>query len=151
MPPSYEEYVCGANDGDGVRSAPIGAAVTQAEPSDSGAVNMERRRKHWAMFMAGNLISAAVVISEIAQLDICFDEAVEDVDVDGISSAEQEEEIAEDASLTNGLMMFTLIFGLWVEVFSATALSLIYRSPLDIKSVHKIPSCLLYTSPSPRD
>ena len=140
MPPSYEEYVCGANDGDGVRSAPIGAAVTQAEPSDSGAVNMERRLKHWAMFMAGNLISAAVVISEIAQLDICFDEAVEDVDVDGISSAEQEEEIAEDASLTNGLMMFTLIFGLWVEVFSATALSLIYRSPLDIKSVHKIPS-----------
>lgn len=37
-------------------------------------------------------------------------------------------------------MMFTLVFGLWVDVLSAFSLSLIYRSPLDIKSVHKIPS-----------
>ena len=140
VPPSYEEYIGGADDGDGVPSAHIGAAVTQAEPSDSGVVRVERRRKHWAMFVAGNLISAGVLISEITQLDICFDGFVDDVDDDGISSAEREEEIASDASITNGIMMFTLIFGLWVEVFSATTLSLIYRSPLVIKSVHKIPS-----------
>lgn len=140
VPPSYHEYVGGGDTRNGVPSAPVGAAVAQAEPGGNSVVKVEKRRKKWAMFVAGNLISAAVVISEIAQHDICFDETIGDIDDDAISSAEREEEVDRQASITNGVMIFTLIFGLWVEVFSATTLSLIYRSPLDIKSVHKIPS-----------
>lgn len=139
-PTNDEEYVGGYDDGNGGPSAPTGAAVTQGGTSDNGVVKVETRRKKWAMFVAGNLISAAVVISEIAGLDICFDEAGFGKDDDVTSSAELEAERDREAELTNGVMMFTLIFGLWVEVFSASILSLKYRSPLDIKSVHKIPS-----------
>lgn len=143
VPPTNDvEYVGGyvhdaGNDGP---SAPTGAAVTQGGTNDNGVVKVETRRKKWAMFVVGNLISAAVVISEIAELDICFDESLIGMDDDAITSAELEAGIDREAELTNGVMMFTLIFGLWVEVFSAIILSLKYRSPLDIKSVHKIPS-----------
>lgn len=81
------------------------------------------------MFVAGNLISIAVVVSEIASLDVCFDENLEDDD----------DTPEENAESTYSWMMFLLVLGLWIDVFSAVTLSVIYRSPLDIKSAHKIP------------
>lgn len=44
------------------------------------------------------------------------------------------------AETTYHWILFSLIFGLWADVTSAVILSVIYRSPLDIKSVHKIPA-----------
>lgn len=137
VPPSSVEYVGGHDDG--VRTAPVAGTSAQVNPADSGVVKAERRRRKWAMFVLGNLISASVVISELAELNVCFAEYVGNVDDDDLTSGEIEDRKNYEASVTNGVMMFTLIFGLWVDVFSALTLSLIYRSPLDIKSVHKIP------------
>lgn len=97
--------------------------------ASSAVVQTESRKRKWAMFLVGNLISVAVVVSEIAELSVCFDENLSD----------DEDTPQENASSTYGWMMFSLILGLWVDVFSAVALSVIYRSPLDIKSAHKIP------------
>lgn len=93
-------------------------------------VEREKRKRKWVMFLLGNLISIAVVVSEIAQADVCFSENLDDDD----NTPE------ENAENTYFYTMFSLILGLWVDVFSAVILSVIYRSPLDIKSVHKIPS-----------
>ena len=84
------------------------------------------------------MISAAVVISEISKLDVCFDEDLEDSNPDADSET-QAEAVEKSASSVYALMVMTLIFGLWVDVFSAFALSAIYKMPLDIKSVHKVP------------
>lgn len=81
------------------------------------------------MFLVGNLISIAVVVSEISELSVCFDENLDDDD----------DTPEENAQNTYEWTMFILILGLWVDVFSAVTLSAIYHSPLDIKSAHKIP------------
>ncbi len=81
------------------------------------------------MFVAGNLISIAVVVSEIVELNVCFDENLDDDD----------DTPEENAESTYSRMMVLLVLGLWIDVFSAITLSVIYRSPLDIKSAHKIP------------
>lgn len=89
----------------------------------------ESRKRKWALFLAGNLISIAVVVSEIAELNVCFDENL----------SEDDDTPEENAETTYGSMMFLLVLGLWIDVFSAIALSAIYHSPLDIKSAHKVP------------
>jgi len=81
------------------------------------------------MFVAGNLISIAVVVSEVASLEVCFDENLDDDD----------DTPEENADRAYSYMMFLLVLGLWIDVFSAVTLSAIYRSPLDIKSAHKVP------------
>lgn len=81
------------------------------------------------MFLAGNLISVAMVVYEIASLDVCFDENIGDDD-------DTPEENAESVQTWT---VIVLVYGLWVDLFSAIALSVIYQSPLDIKSAHKIP------------
>lgn len=100
-------------------------------------VKAEMRRLKWAMFVVGNLLSATVVIYEMSKLSICFDEFVGDDDWQDTDN--RENAIESDATTTYVYTMFTLVFGFWVELLSTVALSVIYRSPLDIKSVHKVP------------
>ncbi|CAM9512885.1 unnamed protein product [Ectocarpus fasciculatus] len=90
----------------------------------------ESRKWKWAMFVAGNLISVAVVASEIGELSVCFEENLDEDDDDAPE---------ENASEAYGRLLFILVLGLLVDFVSAVLLSLVYRSPLDIKSVHKIP------------
>ncbi|CAM9412445.1 unnamed protein product, partial [Ectocarpus sp. 8 AP-2014] len=82
------------------------------------------------MFLVGNLISVAVVVPEIAEFNVCFDEKLSDDD---------EYTTEEDADHVFAFTMLSLILGLLVDASSAFILSTIYRSPLDIKSAHKIP------------
>ena len=95
----------------------------------------------WTLFVVGNLISAAVVVSEISQAKFIFDEylreSVNNVVEGGDRSARENE--CDHADLLRFLVMFTLVFGLLTELFFAVGLSLIYRSPLDIKSSRKVP------------
>ncbi len=81
------------------------------------------------MFVLGNLISVAMVVYEIASLEVCFDENLGDDDDTPENNAES----------VHFWTLVVLIYGLWIDVFSAVALSVIYQSPLDIKSAHKIP------------
>lgn len=134
-PPTYAKHV--ARVADGVSRYSGGAIREGGGVSDDLTVKMEFHRKRWALFLAGNLISAAVVISEIWQLSVCFHEFVFEADDD--DNLDFEAHLPSIAQITRGLEMFTLFFGLWTEIVSAIGLSLIYRSPLDIKSVHKIP------------
>lgn len=99
-------------------------------------------RKEWTMFVVGNLLSTATVIADIATLGVCFDEPTTSADDDGTGSAQEKQIELEKQMLTfvmYRLMMFILIFGLVVDVVAALALSIIYESPLGIKSVHNIP------------
>ncbi|CAN0092072.1 unnamed protein product [Ectocarpus sp. 4 AP-2014] len=82
------------------------------------------------MFVLGNLISLAVVASEIGELSVCFEENLDEEDDDPPEL---------NASRAYVGLMFTLVLGLLVDFISAVLLSLVYRSPLDIKSAHKIP------------
>lgn len=95
-PPSYEERISGHDDS--VQGAPTTGTGAQAEESDKRALKAEERRKKWAMFAAGNLISAAVVISDIAQLDVCYDEYIDDFDDDEIGSEERQERLIHRSS-----------------------------------------------------
>ncbi|CAB1101791.1 unnamed protein product [Ectocarpus sp. CCAP 1310/34] len=90
----------------------------------------ESRSWKWAMFVLGNLISLAVVASEIGELSVCFEENPEEDDDDTLE---------ENASSAFGALMLNLVLSLLVDFISAVLLSLVYRSPLDIKSAHKIP------------
>ncbi|CAM9172220.1 unnamed protein product, partial [Scytosiphon promiscuus] len=122
-PPAYP-VVKGDDDAAGAQAA------SKAGGGVAAAVKKEVRRRKWAMFVLGNVISFAVVASEIAELGVCFEENLGDDD-----------DLPEDnAAFAYGWMLFTLVLGLWVDVFSAVTLSVIYGSPLDIKSVHKIPA-----------
>ncbi|CAM9310393.1 unnamed protein product [Ectocarpus sp. 12 AP-2014] len=93
-------------------------------------VPREPKKLKWAMFLVGNLISVAVVVSEIAEFNVCFDEKLSDDD---------EYTAEEDADYVFAYTMLSLIFGLLVDASSALILSTIYLSPLDIKSAHEIP------------
>lgn len=83
------------------------------------------------MFLVGNLISVAVVVSEIAEFDVCFDETLSDDD--------DKYTPEQAASTVFTWTMISLVVGLSIDASSALILSAIYRSPLDIKSAHKIP------------
>lgn len=97
------------------------------------------RPDHWGMFVGGHLISVAVILSVMSQLLIvCFHE----YDGDDVSSARRnvDGKVAGGASIpTKDTVLFTLMFGLIIDVLFAVLLSFVYRVPLDIKSVHHIP------------
>lgn len=81
------------------------------------------------MFFVGNVLSAVVVFSEISGLVVCSDDNLGDDDY-----------IPENTGvIVYVVFWFTLAFGLFVDVVSAVVLSMVYKSPLDMKSVHKIP------------
>lgn len=82
------------------------------------------------MFLVGNLISVAVVVSEIVEINVCFDEKLNDDD---------EYTTEENTFNVFAWTIVSLVLGLLVDASSAFILSTIYRSPLDIKSAHKIP------------
>ena len=139
-PPNYEEHSSRRSSGDGVHRTSSGAngAGSDAEPPrEKEVMKPEIRRLRWAMFVVGNLLSAAIVIFEISKLSICFDGYVDDDD--WRDESDIKEAIDSNATFTYVLTMFTLVFGFWVELLSTFALSIIYHSPLDIKSVHKVP------------
>lgn len=96
---------------------------------DNPAVKKENRGLKWAMFIFGNIISFAVVVFEISTLSVCFEENLRDDD-------DPPEERADSAY---SFLLIALVLGLLIDTSSAMVLSKIYESPLDIKSVHKIP------------
>eukprot|EP00903_Cladosiphon_okamuranus_P017846 g16424.t1 len=107
------------------------SGAPKAASNNEDRVPRESKKLAWAMFITGNFVSAAVVVSEIRGVNVCFD--------DNLSS--EDDDSAEDVAFeTFHLTMFLLVFGLLVDVSSAVILSAIYRSPLDIRSVHKIPA-----------
>ena len=90
------------------------------------------------MFVAGNLISVIVTVSVICQLFVvCFGGYVGNDDA--ARQKQGEEDIQTATSRTRDTVLFTLTFGLLIEIFFAIGFSLIYRVPLDITSVHHIP------------
>lgn len=93
----------------------------------------ESRVWKWALFSAGNLITVAGIVYEIAGLNVCFDEKVALTDDDDDNTPR------ENAHNAYTWTMIMFVVGLWVDLFSAVSLSAIYRYPLDIKSAHLIP------------
>lgn len=90
-------------------------------------------RKYWLLFVLGNLLSAAVVIFEMSQVDGCFDDVTE-------RQANEMAEIERDTEASlRFLVMAILAFGLVTEFVAAAVLCFVYASPLDIKSLRKIP------------
>ena len=124
--------------GGGVRGNATGG---EAGPSDGwvGVVDPELRWKVWIVFAVEKLASITCIAVEIATLGVCFDDYVSGVGEPSLESTEVAELMDYEANQTYDIVRFVLIFGLVVEVVSAVVLSRIYRSPLDIKSVHKIP------------
>lgn len=85
-------------------------------------------------------MTACSVISEVASLEVCFQSyAGYDDDYDWDDTSGSSGYYQSDEEVTEFFTTFSLVFGLWVDVISAVVLSAIYRTPLDIKSVHKIP------------
>lgn len=131
-PPPYPGLRTRAQNG----SPPAGGGAHQPATDNNhrgdahpAVVQKESRKGKWAMFLVGNLIFIAGIVFEIEKFDVCFDENLGDDD----------DTPEENAELLDEWMMSLLIFGLWIDVFSAILLSVVYQSPLDIKSVHKIP------------
>ena len=137
--PSFEECTPPtADDSVGVgRSLSDSDSSGQVERSDGDIVVKARfRRKKWKLFVGGQIISAAVVVSEISLTVAFFYNFFKEADN---ATIRVDSECYDGASTLYFAMMFTLVFGLFTEVASAVGLSFIYRSPLDIKSAHKIP------------
>lgn len=114
----------------------------EAEAGRSGNRRIRRQRSYcrWMMFFVGILLSAGAVGLEIGQLDVCFDEQFGHVDFDIPTEYFKWVEHQEySTAFTKNIVIAALAFGLAVEVLSGIVLSRVYRSPLDIKSVHKIP------------
>lgn len=92
----------------------------------------EERKRKWAFFVIGNLLTIGSVIYELMSLDLCF--------VGGEASRSS---IGLDALRTSGDVEKYLVAGLWIGAFfeglSAVVLSMIYSAPIDAKSAHKIP------------
>ena len=63
--------------------------------------------------------------------DVCYDENVWSDDDEGGGPSQITASSVKDA------VLFTLTFGRVIEVYFAVVLSLVYRSPLDLNSVHK--------------
>lgn len=104
--------------------------------SHADAVEREHGLRNWVIFIIGNLVSVVGIVTEIMELDVCFDENL----------ADDDDTPQQKANETYHSLLVSLVFGLLVDVFSAVSLSVIYRSPLDIKSVHKIPREATWTT-----
>lgn len=74
---------------------------------------------------------AAVVIWEITSVNFCFDEYQGDVPDDQTAK--------ERAASAQDFITVILVSEPFIDLVSAIALSSIYRAPLDVKSVYKIP------------
>lgn len=110
---------------------PVGSDA-EAEPGrgNKQVTPEDIRHTKWAIFVAGNLLSAAVLITEMSSLRVCSD-----------GSVSVDDDFHEDiAILAHDVSMLALVFAFWVEALCAVALSSVYRTPLDIKSAYKVPS-----------
>lgn len=136
----------GAAD-DGVERAPGSAAIGEQVGRPSGAGGAVARagfsRSTWAFFLGGNIISTVVIVSQISLTAAFFGRFFieENNAAEGEDGYDESEchSSSSNASLLCSFMMATLLFGLFTEVSFAIGLTLIYLSPLDIKSAHKIP------------
>ena len=110
------------------------------ERGQSGnSMSSKLRPDHWGMFAGGHLISGAVIVSVMSQLlFVCFYDYAGD-DVSGATQNVDGKVQGSTTIPTKDTVMFTLTFGLIVDVLFAVLLSVVYRVPLDIKSVHHIP------------
>lgn len=85
------------------------------------------------------MISVSVVVSVIVQLLVaCFYEYAGD-DISDARKRLNGNDQGQAAEHTKDTVLFTLVFGVTVDFFFAVVLSVLYRVPLDIKSVHHIP------------
>jgi len=91
----------------------------------------------WTMFLAGHLISVAVVVAEIAEAHVCF--------VEQEDRAVVYESTAQDANIIRNLTVLFLTLKKSMDVSSAIVLSAKYRYPLDMKNVREIPPWVLRT------
>lgn len=107
-------------------SPPNGGGKASATAS---AVTGAKLAWKWAAFLVGNLLAVVGIVYEIMELDVCFEENV----------ADDDDPTADPEANTLFYLALVLVLGLVVDVFSAVSLSVIYRTPLDIKSAHKIP------------
>ena len=123
--------------GGGVRDYGVGGEPNQTD-NDIGVIEPELRWRMWILFAVEKLASTTCIAFEIYTLDVCFDENIWD-DQTSLETTEVAELLDYEAKRTYYIVLFTLIFGLVVEIVSAVVLSCIYGSPLDIKSVHRIP------------
>lgn len=101
-----------------------------------------RTYKNWILFVGGNLISAAVVVSEISLVNGCFDEPPPEESSDSKDSRAGNDTAGSEADAggsIRSIVIALLVFGLVTELVSAAVLSFQYRSPLDVKSMRKIP------------
>ena len=113
--------------------------------SSSGAIawaEFLRDYKNWILFLVGNLISAAVVVSEISLVNGCFDEPPPEESNDAVGGGRAGNNAAvseaDKGDSIRSIVIALLVFGLATELISAAVLSFQYRSPLDVKSVRKI-------------
>lgn len=148
--PTSEKNTFAPPAGD-MRSVAIhGVDDTEAGQGDSGGAIIIAPKlcwKQWAMFVAGNLICIAVIVSVMARLvDACFNEFTEggnddDDDADDVDESFTKEPPQAFTKLpTKELVFATLVSGLMVDTYFAVFLSIVYRSPVGLKSVHKVPS-----------
>lgn len=91
------------------------------------------------MFAVEKLASIVCIVFEMATLGVCFDDYVSMYQETSMESTEIAELMDVKAKATYYVVLSVLTFGLVVEIVSALVLSSVYRSPLDIKCVHKIP------------
>lgn len=141
-----EHCINGApNDGDTLSLGPKGSvrgAEVRLRDGNGAIIWPEVFRNRWFLFVGGNLISAAVVISEISRVDGCFDEHREIKEYQFVTEESQdgtaEPEFYGEGSI-RPIVIALLVFGLATEIISAVVLYFTYRSPLDIKSMRKIP------------
>lgn len=93
----------------------------------------EERKRKWAFFIVGNLLTVGSVIYELMSLDLCF-----------VGGEADRSSIGLDALRTSGDVEAYLVAALWTgafyEALSAVVLSMIYSAPIDAKSAHKIPA-----------
>lgn len=141
-PPSNEACITRASaaavgdDGNAVDRSGIPKVTVRREEVEmryDAYVWVDFIRKYWVLFVVGNLLSTAVVLFEISRVDDCFDDVTERQ-----AGATTEIERNAEASL-RFLEIAILIFGLVTELVSGVVLCFVYGSPLDIKSLRKIP------------
>ena len=95
-PPSSEQHIASTADDDEGRASKA-SVCGKAGLRDSNAfvwADWPRKNK-WELFVGGNLISAAVIVSEISQVKGCFDEPREEMSdaTDGRAGNTAESEI----------------------------------------------------------
>ena len=139
-PPSSEQHIASTADDEGRASKASVCGKAGLRDSNAFVWADWPRKNKWELFVGGNLISAAVIVSEISQVKGCFDEPREEMSdaTDGRAGNTAESEIGTGESI-RVMVIALLVFGLVTELISAVVLSSQYRSPLDIKSMRKVP------------